>query len=192
MRGFLRKYLLSDCNCDYDISKFHIFVWITYIVIKLDGDLLINLMEVIKKPTTLTLIDLGEIEKERDIAALLGIIQNGKNVVVAFSSGSLVYKRVALPISVFKTEAIKISFTNFSEKEVGLYVENVSRHEIDVHDITVETNGNPRLIESRCLLGITASKCALSNMKIKIIRSLSEAIKASTARALFHSIKLLK
>jgi hypothetical protein len=88
--------------------------------------------------------------------------------------------------------AIEISFTNFSEKEVGLYVENVSRHEIDVHDITVETNGNPRLIESRCLLGITASKCALSNMKIKIIRSLSEAIKASTARALFHSIKLLK
>ena len=184
----IKEYLTSDC--DYNPSKSCIFVWITYIVIKLDRSLTANLMEIAAKSTVLTLIDIGQIEREDEVGRLFGIIKYSKNTVIAFSSGMYSCKSLSHSLSVIESESTIIQFTSVSKAEMDLYIKKVLPPGIDVEDIAVKTNCNPRLLEALCLRGgSSVINLALSRIETKITGSLS---KASKPHFLVMSIHLLE
>ena len=96
-------------------------------------------------------------------------------------------KSLSHSLSVIESESTIIQFKSFSKAEMDLYIEKVLPPGIDVEDIAVKTNCNPKLRGGSSVINL-----ALSRIETKIMGSLSKAIKESKPHFLVMSIHLLE
>ena len=156
-----------------------------------------NLLGIVRKRNVITLIDMGEFTREQEVSTLLAYATSGANVVVAMSSGMYKAEKLSNSFSYFEQQASIITFTSFSRSEMNLYMETtiqshqqISPEELD--DIVMQTNCNPRLLESMCRYSSEVRSVSLRRMSNKITKSLKKSFEVYDSAYLPKSINLLQ